>query len=205
MDLKSHWERVYETRPSTDLSWYQPRLAVSLELILGRGLSLDARIIDVGGGTATLVDDLLDLGFRHLTVLDISGTAIARARERLGPRAETVRWIEADITRTTLPPASFDLWHDRAVFHFLTDADDRLRYRDLLTGALVPGGHAVIATFGPAGPERCSGLEIVRYDAPALARELGSTFVLVESRTETHRTPTGTLQELVYTVLFRRR
>lgn len=204
MDRKSHWEQIYGSREPTDVSWYQPRLLRSLELVLACGLSLDARIIDVGGGAATLVDDLLTLGFHRLTVLDISGAAIARARERLGARAEAVQWIEADVTHATLPAAAFDLWHDRAVFHFLTDAADRLRYRERLATALAPGGHAVIATFGPQGPERCSGLEIVRYDVPALAEALGDAFVPVESRTETHYTPAGKPQQFVYGV-FRRR
>lgn len=204
MDRKSHWERVYETRQPADASWYQPRLARSLELILACGLLVDARVIDVGGGAATLVDDLLALGFRRLTVLDISGTAIAHAKARLGARANDIQWIEADITRAVLPAAGFDLWHDRAVFHFLTDVDDRERYRDLLAAALVPGGHVVIATFGPGGPERCSGLDIVRYDLPGLRRALGPAFLPIEGRTETHVTPAGKPQEFVYG-LFRRR
>lgn len=204
MDSKSHWEHVYEARQPTDVSWYQPRLVRSLEMILACGLPLDARIIDVGGGAATLVDDLLTLGFRRLTVLDISGTAIARAKARLGARAEGIKWIEADITRAVLPAAGFDVWHDRAVFHFLTEARDQERYRDLMAGALPRGGHAIMATFGPRGPERCSGLEIVRYDLPGLAQALGPAFVPVESRSETHVTPAGKTQEFVYG-LFRRR
>lgn len=204
VDRKSHWDRIYATRQPTDVSWYQPRLLRSLELILACAPPPDARIIDVGGGTATLVDDLLALGFRRLTVLDISGAAIARARARLGPRAEAIQWIEADVTRAALPASGFDVWHDRAVFHFLTGAEDRERYRDLVTAALAPGGHAIIATFGPEGPERCSGLEIVRYDLPGLAQALGPAFVPVEGRTETHVTPSRRPQEFVYG-LFRRR
>ncbi len=204
VDRKSHWERIYETRQPTGVSWYQPRLLRSLELILACAPPLGARMIDVGGGASTLVDDLLTLGFHKLAVLDISRAAIAGARARLGPRADAVQWIEADVTQAVLPAGGFDLWHDRAVFHFLTQAEDRNRYRGLLAGTLAPGGHAVIATFGPGGPERCSGLEIVRYDLPGLARELGPAFETVEGRTETHRTPSGTPQEFVYG-LFRRR
>lgn len=204
VDRKSHWEQVYETRQSTEVSWYQPRLVRSLELVLGCAPGPDARIIDVGGGAATLMDDLLALGFCRLTVLDISATAIARARARLDPRAGAVQWIEADITRAVLPAAGFDLWHDRAVFHFLTDAAERARHRELLAASLAPGGHAVIATFGPQGPQRCSGLAIERYDLPALARALGPAFETIEGRTEMHLTPAGRPQEFVYG-LFRRR
>lgn len=199
MGRQSHWETVYATKPADTVSWFQATADRSLALIGESALPLSASIIDVGGGASTLVDDLLRLGYSTLTVLDISGAALDVARCRLGPaRSESVRWIEADITSVSLLPHAYDLWHDRAVFHFLTDADDRRRYIGQLRNALRPEGHLIIATFAEDGPERCSGLPVVRYSAAALQAELGPSFVLVSASREAHRTPGGTVQAFQY-------
>lgn len=203
MDTKQHWEAVYEGQDPTEVSWFQPRPETSLELIDQLELQPSARIVDVGGGTSTLVDHLLARGSPDITVLDISDRALEQARRRLGPRAERVRWIVCDVTDARFD-RPFDLWHDRAVFHFLVDSIDRERYRQRMAAAVVPGGHAIVATFGEDGPERCSGLPVVRYSRDALEREVGEAFVLVDSRRELHRTPSGKDQSFVY-CLFRRR
>lgn len=204
MERKAHWEEVYTTRPPTALSWFQSEPVRSLELIEWAGVPADASVIDVGGGDSTFVDALLDRGHGDVTVLDLSGAALARARERLGPRADVVTWLEGDVTRLALPPARFDLWHDRAVFHFLTDPRDRARYVASATSALRPGAILVLATFAPDGPTRCSGLDVVRYGAADLEREMGAAFVLVRALAQTHRTPSGGEQRFTWTV-FRRR
>lgn len=201
-DSRQHWERIYSTKDSGDLSWHQDRLRLSLEIIAHSGIAPDASLIDVGGGDSTLVADLLGMGFRNLTVLDISASALERARRRLGEAARQVRWIEADITAASLPPAAFDFWHDRAVFHFLTDPEDRRRYTQQAIAALRPGAFLLIACFAPDGPERCSGLPVVRAGEADLLWELGASFTLVESQRESHRTPGGTAQEFLYS-LFR--
>jgi SAM-dependent methyltransferase len=198
MAEKEHWEGVYGGKAPEQVSWFRPHLQRSIEFIEGARLPKDAAIIDVGGGTSTLVDDLLDRGYLDVTVLDISGTAIGRAKSRLGPRAAAVTWLEADITRTELPEHHYDFWHDRAVFHFLRDPSARERYVAAVRRGLKPGGHIVVATFGPSGPERCSGLEVMRYDADELHAEFGAPFRKVASSTETHRTPWGAEQEFVY-------
>ena len=197
MDLKAHWEQVYATRAPEAVSWYQANPALSLALIAATGVGKDARLMDVGGGASTLVDKLLEAGFAHVTVLDISPTAMRRAQERLGPEARRVQWIEADI-RTAQLPVPVDLWHDRAVFHFLTEAEDRVRYLAVLQRAVPPGGHVIIAAFAPEAPPKCSGLPVRRYDAEALQRELGGAFELAEARTEVHRTPGGVVQPFLY-------
>ena len=198
MDIKSHWENVYQSKSFNEFSWYREHLENSLKLILGTGVGNEAAIIDVGGGSSTLVDDLLDHGFVDVSVLDISSSALARSRERLGRRAETVNWIVADITDVVLPNDRFDVWHDRAVFHFLTDAEDRQKYVDLVMRSLKPGGHIIVASFGPNGPRKCSGLDVVRYSPESMHGEFGSQFELINSFSETHNTPFGTTQELVY-------
>lgn len=198
MNGRDHWDRVHERRAPEQLSWYQPHLARSLALIEQAHLRADAAIIDVGGGASTLVDDLLDRGYRRVSVLDISSKAIDRARERLGPRAGAVTWITGDITTVELPPEAFDFWHDRAVFHFLRDDTARARYIAAARRALKPGGHIVVATFGPGGPERCSGLEVVRYRAGEIEARFGGGFRRVSSFTEIHQTPGGAEQEFVY-------
>lgn len=202
-ERKGHWERVHRGKAPGERSWFQPRPEASLGLMESAGIGPEARVVDVGGGTSRLVDELLERGYRHLTVLDISGAALAEARERLGERAENVRFVESDVTEADLE-GPFDLWHDRAVFHFLTDADDRRRYVELLRRTLAPGGHAIVATFAEDGPEKCSGLPVVRYTPEALSAELGIDLELARARREMHVTPSGKEQSFVY-CHFRRR
>jgi len=198
MTEQERWEAVYRQKAADRVSWYRPHLERSLAFIEGARLSKAAAIIDVGGGASTLVDDLLERGYSDLTVLDISTTAISAAKERLGPRAGAVSWIVADITRCEIPEHHYDFWHDRAVFHFLREEQARARYVAAVRRALKPGGHIVVATFGPAGPERCSGLEVMRYSADELYGQFGRTFRKLSSFTEIHQTPTGAEQEFVY-------
>jgi len=199
MARKSHWEGIYTTKTPTGVSWYQPHAAKSLELIKRTGVNASAQIIDVGGGASTLVDDLLAKGFRNLTVLDISPTALEAAQQRLGARAaQEVKWIEADITQAVLPRHHFDVWHDRAVFHFLTEADDRRRYVNGASDALKPGGHIIMATFAADGARQCSGLNVIRYSPEKLHAELGGAFEIIESLEETHLTPFDTTQKFTY-------
>ena len=204
LDKKRHWESIYKTKEPTEVSWYQPESRISLDLIIQTGISTTARIIDVGGGASRLVDSLLAQGFQHISVLDISSSALQHARDRLGALAEQVTWIEADVTRVTLPAAHYDLWHDRAVFHFLTNPADRDQYIQTMQYAVKPGGQIVIATFALDGPTQCSGLEVVRYSPESLQSTLGPDFELVESLNEIHHTPFGTEQRFVYSH-FRRR
>jgi SAM-dependent methyltransferase len=198
METKSHWDQVYRSKPVDAVSWYQPHALLSLELIRRVAPSPDARILDVGAGASTLVDDLLDAGMTQLSVLDISGSALQVARERLGARAAAVRWIEGDITTVPLEPGSVDVWHDRAVFHFLTEPQDRAAYVRQVRRAVRPGGHVIVAAFGPDGPLKCSGLPVVRYAPGALHAQFGSAFELVEHQVEDHRTPSGAVQHFVY-------
>lgn len=199
MNTQQHWESVYGAKAPDQVSWFRPHLETSLTMI-ERAVqgNRSASIIDVGGGESTLVDDLLDGGYRSVTVLDISQAALDVARARLGTRANSVQWLCADATQPGLSEHSFDVWHDRAVFHFLTTREDRLAYVRSVTTALKPGGHIVISTFGPEGPTRCSGLDAARYDAESLVRELGTRFRLLESRLELHETPSGTVQQFLY-------
>lgn len=189
-ERKTHWEGIYRDKSPLEVSWYQLAPTLSGELILASGVGREAALIDVGGGASTLVDHLLDAGYTDISVLDISAQALAHARRRLGARADAVTWLEADITRFA-PPRAYRLWHDRAVFHFLTDAADRARYRVALGRGLAAEGQLIIGTFAPGGPERCSGLPIVQYDTARMQAELGSGFELLETRGETHRTPSG--------------
>jgi ubiquinone/menaquinone biosynthesis C-methylase UbiE len=202
-DKQQHWETVYRTKAPDAVSWYRPHLDTSLALIERAAPDRGAAVVDVGGGASTLVDDLLARGYRDLSVLDISAEALNVTRERLGEAADKVTWLAADLLDTPLPQARYDLWHDRAMFHFLTKAEQRARYLRQLTRALKPGGHAVLATFGPQGPVKCSGLDTVRYDAEGLVRVLGDGFTLVDSTLEFHATPFGTIQPFLY-ALFRR-
>ncbi len=190
MDRKQHWEQVYRSRSPREVSWYQAVPSPSLEMIEKAAGSGRAAVIDIGGGASMLVDHLLDRGFGDVTVLDISRSALELAKQRLGPRAAGVHWIEADVTRF-IPERKFAVWHDRATFHFLTDADDRQRYVGVLRKALPAGGHAIIGTFATDGPSRCSGLAVVRYDAAGLAAELGAAFEQRAERRITHVTPAG--------------
>jgi len=203
MDWKSHWESVYTAKEASDVSWFQEHPTRSLELI--RAVAPEnCRFIDIGGGASVLVDHLLELGFIAPTVLDLSGEALARARARLGDRAGRVHWIEADVTTAT-ELGEFEVWHDRAVFHFLTESGDRQKYVELAKRTVPLGGHVVIATFGLEGPPRCSGLDVCRYDAFSLAREFGAGFSLVRSADEMHRTPWGSTQVFTYAVFRRQR
>jgi SAM-dependent methyltransferase len=199
-DSKEHWEHIHATNGPAEVSWFEPAATRSLSLIERVAPDRDAAIIDVGAGASTLIDGLLSDGYRHITVLDISSSALDRARQRLGARAASVGWREADILSADLPAAAFDVWHDRAAFHFLTDHAERALYVAQLRRALRPHGHAIIATFAEDGPVRCSGLETVRYSADALRSELGSDFRLVTSSHEMHRTPRGTEQAFNYFV-----
>src|SRR5688572_3225364 len=198
MNRREHWERVYSTKAADAVSWCQKHTDVSLDWIRASGIARTASLIDVGGGSSTLVDDLLHEGYTSLTVLDISAAALAGTKARLGRQAEAVAWIAADITEVELPSRAFDLWHDRAVFHFLTAAQDRAAYVSALLRALKPGGHMIVSTFAEDGPSQCSGLPVVRYSPSALHAEFGSDFALVKHQREEHRTPTGALQRFVY-------
>lgn len=202
-DRRAHWQSVYRTRRADAVSWYRPHLEVSLELLTTAGMSADSRVIDVGGGASTLIDDLLDRGLRDVTVLDVSEEALALAQRRLGERAKAVRWHAGDVLQAALPPGGFDLWHDRAVLHFLTDAADAARYVELASNALTPGGHAVIAGFAPDGPERCSGLPVARRSAEDIAAMFAPAFELMQKRSERHRTPAGSEQSFAYALLRR--
>ncbi len=217
MNRDRHWENVYRTKSPEETSWYQPHLATSLEWILEAAPSHSSSIIDVGGGASTLVDDLHLRGFRSLTVLDISPTAIARSRKRLGAAAgddavagdgaaaRSIDWIVGDVIRCSLPHDAFDIWHDRAVFHFLTEQEEKASYMKQLANALKPSGQVIIATFSIHGPRSCSGLAVSRYDAPSLHKEFGADFHLLKSATITHQTPTGSLQEFLHCRMARRR
>ncbi len=201
-DRKAHWELMYAGKPPIEVSWYQKRPELSLRLIKNSGILKNEAIIDVGGGASVLVDHLLGEGFRNLSVLDISGSALALARERLGRQSALVEWHEVDITSFS-PPHEYPLWHDRAVFHFLTAPVDRRKYIEALKQAVSCGGHVVLAAFALGGPEKCSGLEIVQYDAPKLQAELGPDFRLAEEAFETHLTPAGSEQKFTYFRLIR--
>jgi len=198
MELKAHWEHIYQTKDSAQVSWYKPHLDLSFQMIERTGVDPSAQIIDVGGGASTLVDDLLAAGYPNVTVLDISGAALQVAQNRLGARGKSVTWIEADITQASLPVNHHDLWHDRAVFHFLTNPADRAKYIHAVQRSLKPDGHLIVATFAPDGPDKCSGLDVVRYSPDSLHHEFGDEFALVESLYETHPTPFGTQQKFIY-------
>lgn len=195
---KDHWEQVYQTKQPDAVSWFQEHATQSLDIIRSTGASLDANMIDVGGGASTLVDDLLDCGFKNVTVLDLSGSALRVARERLGAKGKSVKWIAGDIREVDLPVQKYDIWHDRAVFHFLTDPADRSAYVQQVMKSVKPGGHVIVATFAPDGPEQCSGLPVVRYAPDELHQEFGPAFELVEHLSEEHTTPWGSVQHFVY-------
>ncbi|MDX1823808.1 MAG: class I SAM-dependent methyltransferase [Thiohalomonadales bacterium] len=197
MNRKSHWDNIYRDKSPLEVSWYQAEPALSLHLIAESGSSKAAAIIDVGGGSSLLVDRLYAQGYRHLAVLDISDIALNHAKQRLGKAAQEIEWFEADVT-SFVPPHDYDIWHDRAVFHFLTDKADRRRYVATLKLALKPAGNLILAAFAIGGPTRCSGLDIVQYDAEKLARELGEGFTLAEQQSETHLTPDNQPQLFTY-------
>jgi len=198
MDVKKHWDKVYATKAPESVSWYRAQLETSLALIERAAVARSASIIDIGGGESTLVDDLLLRGFKTLNVLDVSPTAIEVTKKRLGTAAKQVRWLVGDIVEIELEPHAYDLWHDRAVFHFLTTPERRLAYVRQVTRAVRPGGHVIVSTFGPEGPTKCSGLDVMRYDAQSLHGEFGGHFRLVESSKELHETPFGTTQQFLY-------
>jgi SAM-dependent methyltransferase len=199
MDRTAHWENVYQTKSSTEVSWYELDPKQSLDLILEAAGEKRGRVIDVGGGQSFLVDRLLDAGFSQVAVLDISSAAIAATKARLGERASQVDWMVADITQAE-SLGEFDVWHDRAVFHFITDPEDRQRYVELLKRSLPIGGHFVIGTFAKGGPEKCSGLPICQYDAVTLQAVIGSTFEAVKCSLYEHVTPSGKIQQFFFAI-----
>ena len=198
MDVKTHWEKVYETKDPDAVSWYRPHLETSLALIERTGVGHSSAIIDVGGGESTLADDLLTRGYQNITVLDISETAIDVCKNRMGALAGLIHWLVADGTRKELSNSAYDVWHDRAVFHFLTEPDQREAYVQNVARSVKRDGHVIVSTFGPEGPMKCSGLDVVRYDADSLHDQFGAHFRLVESSKELHRTPFGTTQQFLY-------
>jgi trans-aconitate methyltransferase len=196
-DRHSHWQNVYTTKGEGEVSWFQDSPHPSLDLIALARAARDAAIVDVGGGASRLVDALLDAGYADLTVLDLSEAALATARGRIGPRSSQVRWIAADVTKWH-PPRQYDVWHDRAALHFLTEPSDQRAYVTCLERALRPGGHAIIGTFAPDGPEKCSGLSVMRHDAASLGALLGENFALTDSRRHDHVTPWGATQHFQF-------
>lgn len=198
MSRREHWEQVYSGKPPERLGWYKPRLQTSLEWIADLSLDTSASIIDVGGGASTLVDDLLERGYSALTVLDLAAPALDLIKARLGEKGSNVTWLCGDVTEIDLGENAFELWHDRAVFHFLTEAGDRERYRETLCKAVRPGGHVILGTFAPEAPPRCSGLPVQRYDLPLLRETLGDAFELRRQQKEMHVTPGGIEQMYLY-------
>lgn len=198
MHAKDHWEKVYSTKAASDVSWFQPHAELSLKIIRNTGVAKTAAIIDVGGGASTLVDDLLDEGFSKLTVLDLSAAALATAQTRLAARAANVNWREANILQAEFANHSIDVWHDRAVFHFLTNETERQQYVHKVMQAVKPGGFVIVATFAEDGPTKCSGLPVMRYSANELHSEFGAPFQLLGHEQEAHQTPAGQIQKFVY-------
>ena len=197
MKRRTHWEKVYQTKSADEMSWYQSQPTLSLDLIEATGAGHHSAIIDIGGGASTLVDELLARGYDNLAVLDVAEPAFATTKERLGESAATVEWYVADITAFD-PPHRWTVWHDRAVFHFLVEETDRAAYLAALERGVEPSGHAIIATFGPNGPPRCSGLPVHRYSPTELSAVLGVGWELVSGTSEEHETPSGAVQAFVY-------
>lgn len=198
MQNKAHWERVFTTKPTTGVSWYQEHAEHSLHLIRETGVARNAAIIDVGGGASTLVDDLLSDGYHSITVLDLSLAALQAAQARLGDQASQVQWLEGDVTQLAIPEQAYDVWHDRAVFHFLTDEADRRAYVSQVMRCVRPKGHVIVATFAEDGPTQCSGLPVMRYSPSELHEQFGPSFALVKQEREDHHTPFGTIQKFIY-------
>lgn len=198
MHPKDHWEKVYSAKAATSVSWFQEHAETSLNIIRSTGVGKAAAIIDVGGGASTLVDDLLLSGYENLSVLDLSAMALAAAQKRIGAPSANVTWLKADVTKVDLPTHHFDVWHDRAVFHFLTTPEDRAAYVGAVLRAVKPGGHVIVATFAEDGPTQCSGLPVMRYRADELHAVFGSFFLLLQHSKEVHHTPSGTDQKFVY-------
>jgi 2-polyprenyl-3-methyl-5-hydroxy-6-metoxy-1,4-benzoquinol methylase len=197
LERQTHWQNVYQTKGERDVSWFQESPAISLDLIRATGVGADASIIDIGGGASRLVDVLVGEGFHSVTVLDLSEKALAISRDRLGSRAGRINWIVVDVTQWQ-PTQTYDVWHDRAAFHFLTEPSDRLAYAECVRKAVRPGGHVIIGTFALDGPERCSGLLVARHDAASLGATLGQSFKLIESRRHDHQTPGGIIQRFQF-------
>ena len=195
---KLHWEHVHSAKGPTEVSWYQGAPQQSLQMIAATSVEPDGAVIDVGGGASTLVDNLIDAGYSDVTVLDIASAALAHSRARLGDAAKNVTWIEQDVLHFK-PDRSYELWHDRAVFHFLTEKIQQQQYADLLQKAVVPGGHVILATFGPDGPERCSGLPVQRYSIEEMASLMETAFELQAHDLEEHKTPGGSVQQFLFT------
>ncbi len=204
MHRTTHWDTVYQTKPSDTVSWFEPAPTRSMALLAEAGLTATSDVVDVGGGDSLLVDSLLAHGVGHVTVLDISSAALARAQARLAEQSCNVTWIPADITTVELPLAAYDFWHDRAVFHFLTDAEDRARYVTAAARAVRPGGALIIATFAADGPQRCSGLEVARYTPEELAATFADGFTLERGFVDSHHTPSGAEQRFAFVILRRR-
>jgi len=203
VNRKSHWENVYTGKGETEVSWFQENPAPSLELIASLGLPAEASIIDIGGGASRLVDILVERNLGKVTVLDVSAAALEAARKRLGEEGAGVKWVAADITSWE-PAQAYDVWHDRAAFHFLTESADQSAYVACLKKAVRPGGYVIIGTFALDGPEKCSGLAVVRHDAASLSAALGGGFELIDTRRHDHITPWGALQRFQFST-FRRR
>lgn len=199
MSRKDHWEGVYKEKTSLKVSWYQKKPVISVSLIQNLPLEKDEHIIDVGGGASTLVDHLIEEGFKNITVLDLSSNALSHAKQRMGSTADTINWKVEDVTNFS-PEYNYSLWHDRAVFHFLTETNDREKYKKVLASSVREGGYVIIAAFTVGGPTKCSGLDIVQYDAEKLKNELGPTFKLVDETSEIHITPAGKEQSFGYYV-----
>lgn len=196
-DKKAHWEKVYDSKSPLEVSWHQAEPTISLQLIRNTRISLDQPVIDIGGGASTLVDHLCAENYSNIGVLDISAKALSYAQERLGSRASKIEWYEEDITSFN-PPHPFSVWHDRAVFHFLTEESDRKNYIKTMKQSLKPNGHLIIAAFAIGGPEKCSGLDIVQYNAEKLSAEIGKNFDLIEQISEVHVTPGNQQQNFLY-------
>lgn len=200
--LQTHWDDVYSTKGEADVSWFQENPGISLELIEMLGAPKTSAVIDVGGGASRLVDRLLERGFENVTVLDLSGEALEVARARLGPQQNKVKWVVADATEWA-PPEVYDLWHDRAAFHFLTLEQQQRAYIERLRRGLHVGGHVIFGTFALDGPEKCSGLPVTRHSAESLATLLGADFALVDARKHQHATPWDAVQRFQFST-FRR-
>ena len=196
-ERQSHWQNVYTTKGESEVSWFQESPAISLELIRSAGATKESAIVDIGGGASRLVDHLLNEGFRSIAVLDLSSAALATAKTRVGAAGADVEWIASDVTAWR-PSRQYDIWHDRAAFHFLTDPDDRAAYVDTLKAATRRGSQAIIGTFALDGPEKCSGLPVQRYSADTLRDVLGAGFRLVDSRQEVHTTPWNSTQSFQF-------
>ncbi|MCW8888522.1 MAG: class I SAM-dependent methyltransferase [Gammaproteobacteria bacterium] len=204
MDRKSHWDNTYASKPIEEVSWFQQEPTISFELITKENLSTEATIIDVGGGASHLSQLLFDAGYQKLTVLDISAIALNHAQDSFGELSSKIEWIESDITEFS-PPHPYCVWHDRAVFHFLTEAEDRARYVEILNNSLTVGGYLIIAAFAIGGPDKCSGLDIMQHDLETLNQQLGEDYRLLEQRSELHTTPDGSEQQFNYFRFIRER